>query len=155
MKGYWRNPAADRDAFIDIGGQRFFRTGDLASMDEEGYFFLRDRLKRMINASGYKVWPTEVENAMYEHPAIHEACVIAVPDDRRGETVKALVVLKPQQRGNVSEQDVVAWCRDHMAVYKAPRLVEFIDSLPKSGTGKILWRELQEAHRAAAQEQRS
>ena len=155
MKGYWRNPAADRDAFIDIGGQRFFRTGDLASMDEEGYFFLRDRLKRMINASGYKVWPTEVENAMYEHPAIHEACVIAVPDDRRGETVKALVVLKPQQRGNVSEQDVVAWCRDHMAVYKAPRLVEFIDSLPKSGTGKILWRELQEAHRAAAQERRS
>lgn len=152
MKGYWRNSAADRDAFIEIDGQRFFRTGDLASMDEEGYFFLRDRLKRMINASGYKVWPTEVENAMYQHPAIHEACVIAVPDGRRGETVKALVVLKPQQRGRVSEQDIVAWCRDCMAVYKAPRVVEFLDSLPKSGTGKILWRELQEAHRAAAQE---
>ena len=153
MKGYWRNPEADREAFIEIGGQRFFRTGDLASMDEDGYFFLRDRLKRMINASGYKVWPTEVENAMYEHPAIHEACVIAVPDGRRGESVKALVVLKPQERGRVGEEDVVAWCRERMAVYKAPRVVEFLDSLPKSGTGKILWRELQEAHRAAAQEQ--
>ena len=152
MKGYWRNPEADRDAFIEIGGQRFFRTGDLASMDEEGYFFLRDRLKRMINASGYKVWPTEVENAMYEHPAIHEACVIAVPDGKRGESVKALVVLKPQQRGRVREEEIVAWCRERMAVYKAPRVVEFLESLPKSGTGKILWRELQEAHRAAAQE---
>ncbi|BEP51529.1 MULTISPECIES: long-chain-fatty-acid--CoA ligase [Variovorax] len=153
MKGYWRNPEADREAFIEIGGQRFFRTGDLASMDEDGYFFLRDRLKRMINASGYKVWPTEVENAMYEHPAIHEACVIAVPDGRRGESVKALVVLKPQERGRVAEEDIVAWCRERMAVYKAPRVVEFLESLPKSGTGKILWRELQEAHRAAAQEQ--
>lgn len=153
MKGYWRNPEADREAFIEIGGQRFFRTGDLASMDEDGYFFLRDRLKRMINASGYKVWPTEVENAMYEHPAIHEACVIAVPDGRRGESVKALVVLKPQERGRVAEEDIVAWCRERMAVYKAPRVVEFLESLPKSGTGKILWRELQEAQRAAAQEQ--
>jgi len=155
MKGYWRNPEADRDAFIEIGGQRFFRTGDLASMDEEGYFFLRDRLKRMINASGYKVWPTEVENAMYEHPAIHEACVIAVPDGKRGESVKALVVLKPAQRGLVREEDVVAWCRERMAVYKAPRVVEFLDSLPKSGTGKILWRELQEAHRAATPQEQT
>jgi fatty-acyl-CoA synthase len=153
MKGYWRNPEADREAFIEIGGHRYFRTGDLASMDEEGYFFLRDRLKRMINASGYKVWPTEVENAMYEHPAIHEACVIAVPDGKRGESVKALVVLKPAQRGLVREEEIVAWCRERMAVYKAPRVVEFLDRLPKSGTGKILWRELQEAHRAAAQEQ--
>ena len=155
MKGYWRNPEADRDAFIEIGGQRFFRTGDLASMDEEGYFFLRDRLKRMINASGYKVWPTEVENAMYEHPAIHEACVIAVPDGKRGESVKALVVLKPAQRGLVREEDVVAWCRERMAVYKAPRVVEFLDRLPKSGTGKILWRELQEAHRAATPQEQT
>jgi len=155
MKGYWRNPEADRDAFIEIGGQRFFRTGDLASMDEEGYFFLRDRLKRMINASGYKVWPTEVENAMYEHPAIHEACVIAVPDGKRGESIKALVVLKPAQRGLVREEDVVAWCRERMAVYKAPRVVEFLDRLPKSGTGKILWRELQEAHRAATPQEQT
>jgi fatty-acyl-CoA synthase len=155
MKGYWRNPAADREAFIEIDGKRFLRTGDLAAMDEEGYFFLRDRLKRMINASGYKVWPAEVENAMYEHPAIHEACVIGVPDGKRGETVKALVVLKPEQRGQVSEQDIIDWGRQRMAVYKAPRLVEFMDSLPKSGTGKILWRELQQAQRAANHQEAS
>jgi fatty-acyl-CoA synthase len=102
----------------------------------------------MINASGYKVWPTEVENAMYEHPAIHEACVIAVPDGKRGETVMALIVLKPAFRGQVSEHQIMDWARERMAVYKAPRIVELVDSLPKSGTGKILWRELQEQHRA-------
>jgi len=148
--GYWRNPQADRESFFELEGKRFFRTGDLASMDEEGYFFMRDRLKRMINTSGYKVWPAEVENMMYEHPAIHEACVIGVPDGKQGESVKALVALKPGFRGEVSEQAIVDWARGRMAVYKAPRIVEFMDALPKSGTGKILWRELQEQHRAAA-----
>ena len=148
--GYWRNPQADRDSFFELEGKRFFRTGDLAYVDDEGYFFMRDRLKRMINTSGYKVWPAEVENMMYEHPAVHEACVIGVPDARQGEAVKALVALKPGFRGEVREQDIVDWARQRMAVYKAPRLVEFIDALPKSGTGKILWRELQEQHRAAA-----
>lgn len=152
MTGYWRNPEADRQAFFELDGKRFFRTGDLASVDEEGYFFMRDRLKRMINTSGYKVWPAEVENMMYEHPAIHEACVIGVPDAKQGEAVMALVALKPGMRGEVREQDIVAWARERMAVYKAPRIVEFIDALPKSGTGKILWRELQEQRRAAAQE---
>jgi fatty-acyl-CoA synthase len=152
MTGYWRNPQADREAFFELEGKRFFRTGDLASVDEEGYFFMRDRLKRMINTSGYKVWPAEVENMMYEHPAVHEACVIGVPDAKQGEAVMALVALKPGQRGEVREQDIVAWARERMAVYKAPRIVKFVDSLPKSGTGKILWRELQETHRAAAQE---
>jgi fatty-acyl-CoA synthase len=150
MQGYWNNDEANRAAFIQLNGKRFFRTGDLAYVDEDGYFFMRDRLKRMINASGFKVWPAEVEAVMYEHPAIHEACIIGVEDLRRGETVKALVVLKPTHRGQVSEQDIVDWGRQRMAVYKAPQIVEFIDSLPKSGTGKILWRELQEAQRAAA-----
>jgi fatty-acyl-CoA synthase len=122
-------------------------------MDEEGYFFMRDRLKRMINASGYKVWPAEVESAMYEHPAIHEACVVAVTDSRRGETVKALVVLKPGFAGEVTEQQIIDWSRERMAVYKAPRIVEFMDRLPKSGTGKILWRELQDAQRATLEEE--
>jgi fatty-acyl-CoA synthase len=152
MLGYWRNPQADREAFFELEGKRFFRTGDLASMDAEGYFFMRDRLKRMINTSGFKVWPAEVENMMYEHPAIHEACVIGVPDAKQGEAVKAVVALKPGLRGEVSEQDIVAWARERMAVYKAPRFVEFVDALPKSGTGKILWRELQEASRAASRE---
>ncbi|TWO73372.1 AMP-binding protein [Caenimonas sedimenti] len=150
MSGYWNNPEADRESFLEIDGKRFFRTGDLAQVDDEGYFFLRDRLKRMINASGYKVWPAEVESAMYDHPAIHEACVVAMPDGKRGETVKAVVVLKPGYRGEVDEQQVIAWARERMAVYKAPRVVQFVDSLPKSGTGKILWRELQEAERHAA-----
>lgn len=150
MTGYWNNEEANRAAFFEMDGKRFFRTGDLAHVDEEGYFFMRDRLKRMINASGFKVWPAEVESAMYEHPAIHEACVIGVDDEQRGETVKALVVLKPGQRGKVSEQDIIDWGRQRMAVYKAPRIVEFVDSLPKSGTGKILWRELQQAQRVAA-----
>jgi fatty-acyl-CoA synthase len=149
MLGYWRKPDADRDAFFDLDGKRFFRTGDLAAMDDEGYFFLRDRLKRMINVSGYKVWPNEVENAMYAHPAVHEVCIIGLPDAKQGEAVKALVVLKPGMRGEVTPQQVTDWCRERMAVYKAPRLVEFVDALPKSGTGKILWRELQEAQRAA------
>jgi fatty-acyl-CoA synthase len=153
--GYWRNPEADRDSFFELEGKRFFRTGDLASMDEEGYFFMRDRLKRMINTSGYKVWPAEVENMMYEHPAIHEACVIGVPDAKQGEAVKALVSLKPGYRGEVREQDIVDWARARMAVYKAPRIVEFMDALPKSGTGKILWRELQEQHRAASMKELS
>ena len=153
MRGYWRRPEADRESFVEIDGKRFFRTGDLAVMDDEGYFFLRDRLKRMINASGFKVWPAEVESAMYEHPAIHEACVVAVPDGKRGESVKALVVLKPGFRGEVTEQQIVDWARERMAVYKAPRQVEFMDALPKSGTEQILWRELQAQQRAAFQEQ--
>jgi fatty-acyl-CoA synthase len=148
MTGYWRNEAANREAFIDIDGKRFLRTGDLALVDEEGYFFMRDRLKRMINASGLKVWPAEVEAYLYEHPAVHEACVVGVPDAKRGETVLALVVLKPAQRGQVSEAQLIEWARERMAVYKAPREVRWVDQLPKSSTGKILWRELQELEQA-------
>ena len=143
MQGYWHNPQADQEAFILLDGERFFRTGDLAMVDEDGYFFMRDRLKRMINASGFKVWPAEVENALYAHPAVHEACIVSVPDDKRGESVMALLVLKPQFKGQVTAQDIMAWSRERMAVYKAPRSVRFMDSLPKSGTGKILWRHLQ------------
>ena len=148
MRGYWRNPQADASAFITLHGERYFRTGDLALVDEDGYFFMRDRLKRMINASGLKVWPAEVENALYDHPAVHEACVIAVPDAKRGENVMALLVLKPGFLGQLSEQDVINWGRERMAVYKAPRIVRFMDALPKSGTGKILWRQLQEQEHA-------
>jgi fatty-acyl-CoA synthase len=102
----------------------------------------------MINASGFKVWPAEVEALMFQHPAILEACIIATRDPYRGESVKAMVVLRSGQQGQVSEQDVVAWCRNHMAVYKAPKEVEFLDALPKSGSGKVMWRALQEAEYA-------
>ena len=150
MQGYWNRPDATAEAFVQIDGKRFLRTGDLAYVDEEGSFFFVDRLKRMINAAGFKVWPAEVEALLYQHPAIQEACVIAASDPRRGETVKAVVVLKPGQEGQVSEQDLIDWSRDHMAAYKAPRLVQFVGSLPKSGTGKVMWRALQEAEKASA-----
>ena len=150
FRGYWRNEDATRAAFIDIEGKRFFRTGDLGYVDEDGYFFLVDRLKRMINASGYKVWPAEVEAQMYQHPAVQEACVIAAKDAHRGETVKAVVVLRPSHKGRVSENDIIEWTRQNMAVYKHPRLIEFVDALPKSATGKVQWRALQEAETARA-----
>jgi fatty-acyl-CoA synthase len=152
MRGYWNNAQATEDSFVEIDGKRFLRTGDLAQVDEDGYFFMVDRLKRMINAAGFKVWPAEVEALMYHHPAIHEACVIGVRDARRGETVKALVVLKPEYKGKVSDQEIITWSHDHMAAYKSPRIVEFVESLPKSGSGKVQWRELQqqEAARDAA-----
>jgi fatty-acyl-CoA synthase len=143
MQGYWNDPAATTEAFVQIDGKRFMRSGDLGRIDEDGYFFMADRLKRMINASGYKVWPAEVESLMYRHPAILEACVIAARDDKRGETVKAVVVLKPGWQDQVTAQSLVDWSREHMAAYKAPRLIEFAASLPKSGSGKVLWRELQ------------
>jgi fatty-acyl-CoA synthase len=144
MQAYWNDARATAEAFIERDGKRFLRTGDLAMVDEDGYFFMVDRLKRMINASGYKVWPAEVEALMYRHPAILEACVIAARDPRRGETVKALVVLREDFRGQVGEAEIIAWAHEHMAVYKSPRIVEFVASLPKSGSGKVQWRELQE-----------
>jgi fatty-acyl-CoA synthase len=142
--GYWKRPEATAQAFIELDGQRFFRSGDLGRVDEEGYFFMTDRLKRMINASGFKVWPAEVEALMFKHPAVAEACVIGVQDSYRGETVKAVVVLRASHKGAVSEADLLAWCRENMAVYKAPRLLSLVDALPKSGSGKVMWRLLQE-----------
>jgi fatty-acyl-CoA synthase len=148
--GYWNKPEDSAQALVDIGGKRFLRTGDLGRVDEDGYFFMVDRLKRMINASGYKVWPTEVESLMYQHPAILEACVIGTQDAHRGETVKAVVVLRPDWRGRIDPQSIIDWCRENMAAYKYPRIVEFVDALPKSGAGKIMWRELQDREAAAA-----
>jgi fatty-acyl-CoA synthase len=149
--GYWNNPADTARAFIEIDGQRFFRTGDLGRIDADGYFFMVDRLKRMINASGFKVWPAEIESVMHEHPAVKEVCVIGSKDAHRGETVKAIIVARPEWRDRVSEQEIVAWCREHMAAYKAPRVIQFVAALPKSGSGKIMWRELQDIERAAHQ----
>ena len=144
FQGYWKKPEDTAQAFVELDGKRFFRTGDLGRIDPEGYFFIVDRLKRMINASGFKVWPSEVEAQLYQHPAVVEACVIGTRDAHRGETVKALIVLRPEWRGRIEPQEICAWSRDNMAAYKIPRVVEFVESLPKSGSGKIMWRELQE-----------
>jgi fatty-acyl-CoA synthase len=142
LTGYWKNEAAYRQSWIEIGGRSFFRTGDLGRTDEDGYFYISDRLKRMINAAGYKVWPAEVEAAMYRHPAIQECCIIGAPDARRGETVKAVVVLKPGAQ--VSGEEILRWAHQQMAAYKAPRLIEFSGALPRTPSGKIQWRALQE-----------
>ncbi len=143
FEGYWKRPDATASAFIEFGGKRFFRSGDLGRMDEDGYFFLTDRLKRMINASGFKVWPAEVEALMFRHPAIQEACIIAAKDSYRGETVKAVVVLRASHQ-DTTEQQIIDWCRENMAVYKVPRIVQFVAALPKSGSGKVMWRALQD-----------
>jgi len=150
FKGYWKHPDATAAAFFERDGRTFFRTGDLGRMDEEGYFFITDRLKRMINASGFKVWPSEVEMLLYKHPAVQEACIISAKDAYRGETVKAVVVLRTEAKGKTTADDIIAGSREHMAAYKVPKIVQFVDSLPKSGSGKVMWRLLQDQEAAAA-----
>jgi fatty-acyl-CoA synthase len=142
LKGYWNDPRKTEEAFAELDGKRFFRSGDLGYMDEEGFFFFTDRLKRMINASGFKVWPAEVEAMMYQHPAVQECCIIAARDPYRGETVKAVIVKRAGDEA--SEEDIIKWAHDKMAAYKVPRVVEFVQTLPKSATGKVMWRSLQE-----------
>jgi fatty-acyl-CoA synthase len=144
FQGYWKQPEATAQTFVEHDGKRFFRTGDLGYYDEEGYFFITDRLKRMINASGFKVWPAEVEAMLYAHPDIQEACIIGTQDGYRGETVKAVIVLKKEAKENITAQDITEWARSRMAAFKVPRVVEFVSELPKTATGKILWRQLQE-----------
>jgi fatty-acyl-CoA synthase len=117
---------------------------DAGAGDAGGYYYIADRLKRMINASGFNVWPAELEATLYKHPDIKEVAVISAPDPRRGETVKAVIVFKEDRKGQVTAEDIMEWSRGHMAAYKVPRIVEFIDQLPRSGTGKIQWRALQE-----------
>lgn len=151
FRGYWNNAEASAACMIELDGKRFFRTGDLGRYDEDGYFFIVDRLKRMINASGFKVWPAEVEAILYGHPDVQEACIIGTSDPQRGETVKAVVVLKQTSRNNVDADQFIDWCRGHMAAYKIPRVVEFTDSLPKSATGKVQWRLLQEREASRVQ----
>ncbi len=134
--GYWNNPEATRNAFH----QGWFLTGDVAVMDEAGWFYIVDRKKDMIVASGYKVWPRDVEDVLYQHPAVREAAVIGVPDAYRGETVKAYVALK--SGAVATAEEIIAFCRERMAAYKYPRQVEFLPEIPKTATGKFLRRQL-------------
>jgi long-chain acyl-CoA synthetase len=132
--GYWNQPEVTA-SFMRADG---FRTGDMGFMDADGWFYLVDRKKDMINAGGYKVWPREVEDVLYGHPAVREAAVVGVPDSYRGETVKAAVSLKAGH--TVQPDELIAWCKDRMAAYKYPRMVTVMDELPKTVTGKILRR---------------
>jgi acyl-CoA synthetase (AMP-forming)/AMP-acid ligase II len=144
MRGYWRRPDATAEAIRE----GWFYTGDIGRMDEEGYFVVEERKKDMIKASGYSVFPAEVEALMYRHPAVAEVGVVGVPDPYRGEDVMAFVVLRPEARGHVTEQALVDWCRNEMAVYKAPRRIRFVEALPKTASGKILKRALRELARS-------
>ena len=141
--GYWRRPEETKQAFVTLEGINYFRTGDIGYVDEEGFFYMVDRLKRMINASGFKVWPAEVEAIMHGHPAIAEACVIASKDPRRGESVKAIIVKNPTEKV-ITQKEIIKWCKTMMASYKCPTKIEFVGSLPKSGSGKVMWRDLTE-----------
>ena len=141
VTGYWEKPE-ETESGIPNGR---LRTGDVGFMDEDGWFYLVDRKKDQINAAGYKVWPREVEDVLYGHPAVMEAAVVGVPDEYRGETVKAFVSLR--QGDSADEQELIEFCKARMAAYKYPRQVEIIDEVPKTATGKILRRELREPGR--------
>jgi long-chain acyl-CoA synthetase len=144
MKGYWKKPEANEEAFKS----GWFHTGDLGYVDEEGYFFIVDRKKEMIIRGGFNVYPREVEEVLYSHPAVAEAAIIGVADERLGEEVKAVVSLKPGAKA--SEDDIIAFVKERVAAYKYPRTVQFVDTLPKGPTGKILKKELKAQLEAAA-----
>jgi long-chain acyl-CoA synthetase len=138
VAGYWNKPEETAKALP--GG--VLHTGDVGYMDEQGWFYIVDRKKDQINAGGYKVWPREVEDVLYEHEAVREAAVVGVPDEYRGESVKAFVSLRPGR--TVSEEDLIAFTKERMAAYKYPRQIEFLDEIPKTVTGKLLRRELRD-----------
>jgi long-chain acyl-CoA synthetase len=151
MQGYWNRKEETAAIFRD----GWMRTGDLGKMDEEGYFYLVERAKDMILASGFNVYPREIEEVLFRHPAVQEAAVVGVPDEYRGETVAAFIVLKPGVVASDStRQEIVSFCRKELTAYKVPKIIEFRESLPKSLIGKVLRRELREQwlqQRGAAQ----
>ncbi len=150
MKGYWEMPTATANALRTgpDGQPDWFYSGDIGFMDEDGYFHITDRKKDMIIAGGYNIYPADVEAVLFEHPAVKEAAVVGVPDPRRGETVKAFIVLKDGQ--TATEEEIITFSRERLAAYKAPRIIEFRDDLPKSIIGKVLRRSLREEEAKSA-----
>jgi long-chain acyl-CoA synthetase len=140
--GYWNKPDETEHAIPN--GE--LHTGDVGLMDDEGWFYVVDRKKDQINAAGYKVWPRDVEDVIYGHPGVREAAVVGVPDEYRGETVKAFVSLKPGLELDADE--LIAFCKERLAAYKYPRQVEFVDELPKTASGKVLRRQLRDREAA-------
>ncbi len=144
MRGYWGKPQETENSFVEAAGRRWLRTGDLVRMDEEGYFHFFDRAKDLIKYRGYSVFAKDVEDVLYAHPQVRAAGVIGVPDPAVGQRIKAIVVLQSDARGKVSEEDIRGWCRERLAEYKVPHIVEFRGELPKTDVGKISRRELRE-----------
>ena len=144
MQGYWKRPEADSETFLEINGQKWLRTGDLVRMDEEGYFFFFDRKRDLIKHKGYSVFARHVEEVLYSHPQVKAAGVVGVPDPKVGNIIKAYVVLQSEARGKISEEEIIAFCRQNLAHYKVPGIVEFRGELPKTDVGKVSRRELRE-----------
>ncbi|NVM53979.1 MAG: long-chain fatty acid--CoA ligase [Candidatus Helarchaeota archaeon] len=144
MKGYHNKPEENKKVFFETGGYRWLRTGDWAKLDEEGYIYLIDRVKDLIKYKGHSVYPREIEEILYENPAILECTVIGVKDPVKGEDIKAFCTLQPEYKGKITEQEIIDWAKENMAAYKYPRIVEFVGSLPKSAVGKILRRVLRD-----------
>ncbi|MEX2723277.1 MAG: long-chain fatty acid--CoA ligase, partial [Candidatus Freyarchaeota archaeon] len=133
-----------KKVFFKAGGVTWLKTGDLARMDENGHFYILDRTKDIIKYKGHSVYPRELEEVLFTHEAIMDAAVIGVPDPDVGEQIKAYVVLKPEYKGKVTEDDILYWCKEHMAAFKYPRYLQIVDYLPKSMVGKTIRRVLRE-----------
>lgn len=146
FSGYWKKPELTAAAFIEIGGKRYFRSGDLGYVDTDGYYFIVDRVKRMVNASGFKIWPAEIEALLHAHPAVSEACVVAIPDARRGETAKAVIVPKAGQ-APIDVAELKTWLAARLSAYKVPTAYALVTELPRLASGKVDWRRVQEAER--------
>ncbi len=144
MLGYWKRPDANQETFIEIDGKRWMRTGDLVRMDEEGYFHFFDRKRDLIKHKGYSVFARHVEEVLYMHPQVKAAGVVGVPDPKVGQIIKAYVVLQSEARGKISEEEIIEFCKQNMAHYKVPGIVEFRGELPKTDVGKVSRRELRE-----------
>jgi long-chain acyl-CoA synthetase len=142
MQGYWRRPEADEETFIEIDGRKWMRTGDLVRMDEDGYFFFFDRKRDLIKHKGYSVFARHVEEILYKHPQVKAAGVVGVPDPKVGNIIKAYVVLQAEARGKISEEEIMNFCRENLAHYKVPGIIEFRGELPKTDVGKVSRREL-------------
>jgi len=151
MVGYHNRPEENAKVFFKAGGYRWLRTGDFAKIDEEGYIFILDRVKDMIKYKGHSVYPREIEEVLYEHPAILECAVIGVADPERGENIMVHIILKKDFKGKITEQEIIDWTKENMAAYKYPRIVKFVRSLPKSAVGKILRRVIRDKEIKKAQ----
>jgi long-chain acyl-CoA synthetase len=149
MTGYWRRPDETARAFLERGGRRWLRTGDIVRMDDEGYFHFYDRSKDLIKCKGYSVFAKDVEEVLYTHPQIKAAGVIGVPDPAFGQRIKAIVVLQTDARGKVNEEEIKSYCRERLAGYKVPQVVEFRGELPRTDVGKVSRRELRDDGTAA------
>jgi len=144
MQGYWKREEGTREALIEIDGEKWLRTGDLVSMDEEGYFHFFDRKRDLIKYKGYSVFARHVEEVLYKHPQIKAAGVVGVPDPKVGQIIKAYVVLESEARGKISEEEIINFCKENLAHYKVPKIIEFRGELPKTDVGKVSRRELRE-----------